>query len=93
MKIIWISLLLILCLQITAHTEVIWFDRVINTNNKHYLRAEWERLLGFDLFWVYFKVRDKEDTIYEYLKIEKFSWDCSLKIKEDRINIKFEREF
>lgn len=94
----YIILICLLCICYSANAEELYGGVTENyKNSEEYLRKRWTEMLGFDLFWGYFWVKETRNDIaketIKYLGIKKWEWDLNLEIKKDSFKIEVSREF
>ena len=88
----YIILVMLICICYSANAEEICGGLTEQgKNNEEYLRNRWSELLGWDLFWGYFWVKETRNNIakdtVKYFGITKWEWDISGKITKDEIRL------
>jgi hypothetical protein len=86
-------LIILLLFQGNSYAQTTWIDLDYNKNNKDYIRRQWKEYLGFDFFWVYYKIKDEQKNIKQFIGFQKNNWDFDVKINKDNFNIAFNKDW
>ena len=71
----------------------VYTDTLENKDEKRFLREQWQKFLGVDIWYPYFKAKEVEDWIGEKTKVELFHFKGRMRFENNQIKYTFKAQF
>lgn len=68
-------------------------DILEKTDEKKVLREQWQKFLGIDIWYPYFKAKEVEDWISDKTKVELFHFKGRIRLENNQIKYTFKAQF
>jgi hypothetical protein len=63
------------------------------TDEKEVLREQWQKFLGIDIWYPYFKAKEVEDWISDKTKVELFHFKGRIRLENNQVKYTFKAQF